>query len=188
MKWLRKQNHRDKTSYPHRGPWQGHLQLDDKGNVDRPISMYFSFGALRNSARAVSSGRCPLSPASLWHLSREPPPGFGQGWRRHPGRGDTPHCQDATGTDAHGPVRAVPCPPLLPSGQPRPRLRHGRQPGHQKCHRPDRGQSGAGQEGGMARSFGQSIIETLGAKKVHPNHAIPGGVNTALSSRPGMSS
>jgi len=31
------------------------------------------------------------------------------------------------------------------------------------------------------RSFGQSIIETLGGKKVHPNHAIPGGVNTALS-------
>jgi NAD-reducing hydrogenase large subunit len=31
------------------------------------------------------------------------------------------------------------------------------------------------------RGFGQSIIETLGGKKVHPNHAIPGGVNTALS-------
>ncbi|MBU2009422.1 MAG: Ni/Fe hydrogenase subunit alpha [Chloroflexi bacterium] len=33
------------------------------------------------------------------------------------------------------------------------------------------------------RSFGQSIIETLGGKKVHPNHAIPGGVNTALPSQ-----
>lgn len=33
------------------------------------------------------------------------------------------------------------------------------------------------------RSFGQTIIETLGGKKVHPNHAIPGGVNTALSSQ-----
>jgi NAD-reducing hydrogenase large subunit len=31
------------------------------------------------------------------------------------------------------------------------------------------------------RGFGQSIIETLGSKKVHPNFAIPGGVNTALS-------
>ena len=32
------------------------------------------------------------------------------------------------------------------------------------------------------RSFGQSIIESLGSKKVHPNFAIPGGVNTSLSS------
>lgn len=31
------------------------------------------------------------------------------------------------------------------------------------------------------RSFGQSIIETLGTKKIHPNFAIPGGVNHALS-------
>lgn len=31
------------------------------------------------------------------------------------------------------------------------------------------------------RGFGQSIIEALGNKKVHPNFAIPGGVNTALS-------
>ncbi|MBM3165915.1 MAG: Ni/Fe hydrogenase subunit alpha [Chloroflexi bacterium] len=31
------------------------------------------------------------------------------------------------------------------------------------------------------RSFGQTIIETLGTKKVHPNFAIPGGVNTALA-------
>jgi len=31
------------------------------------------------------------------------------------------------------------------------------------------------------RGFGQSIIETLGNKKIHPNFAIPGGVNTALS-------
>ncbi len=30
------------------------------------------------------------------------------------------------------------------------------------------------------RSFGQSIIETLGSKKVHPIFAVPGGVNTAL--------
>lgn len=30
------------------------------------------------------------------------------------------------------------------------------------------------------RSFGQSIIETLGTKKIHPNFAIPGGVNHAL--------
>ncbi len=33
------------------------------------------------------------------------------------------------------------------------------------------------------RSFGQAIIETLGGKKIHPNHAIPGGVNTALPSK-----
>jgi NAD-reducing hydrogenase large subunit len=32
------------------------------------------------------------------------------------------------------------------------------------------------------RGFGQSVIETLGSKKVHPNFAIPGGVNTSLSS------
>jgi NAD-reducing hydrogenase large subunit len=31
------------------------------------------------------------------------------------------------------------------------------------------------------RSFGQTIISTLGEKKVHPNHAVPGGVNKALS-------
>ena len=31
------------------------------------------------------------------------------------------------------------------------------------------------------RAYGQSIIETLGSKRVHPNFAIPGGVNTALS-------
>lgn len=31
------------------------------------------------------------------------------------------------------------------------------------------------------RGFGQAIIETLGTKKVHPNFAIPGGVNAALS-------
>ena len=30
------------------------------------------------------------------------------------------------------------------------------------------------------RSFGQRIIETLGSKRVHPNFAIPGGVNRAL--------
>ena len=31
------------------------------------------------------------------------------------------------------------------------------------------------------RGYGQSIIETLGTKKIHPNFAIPGGVNAALS-------
>jgi NAD-reducing hydrogenase large subunit len=33
----------------------------------------------------------------------------------------------------------------------------------------------------VARAYGQSIIERLGSKRVHPNFAIPGGVNTALS-------
>jgi len=33
------------------------------------------------------------------------------------------------------------------------------------------------------RGFGQAIIETLGTKKVHPNFAIPGGVNAALSAK-----
>ncbi len=31
------------------------------------------------------------------------------------------------------------------------------------------------------RAYGQSIIETLGSKRIHPIFAIPGGVNTALS-------
>ena len=31
------------------------------------------------------------------------------------------------------------------------------------------------------RSFGQTIIEMLGEKRVHPNAAIPGGMNKALS-------
>ncbi|MBE9514941.1 MAG: Ni/Fe hydrogenase subunit alpha [Chloroflexi bacterium] len=31
------------------------------------------------------------------------------------------------------------------------------------------------------RSFGQTIIQRLGGKKVHPNCAVPGGMNTALS-------
>jgi NAD-reducing hydrogenase large subunit len=31
------------------------------------------------------------------------------------------------------------------------------------------------------RSFGQGIIKKLAGKKVHPNHAIPGGVNSCLS-------
>jgi len=31
------------------------------------------------------------------------------------------------------------------------------------------------------RSFGQTIIQKLGGKKVHPNGAVPGGVNSALS-------
>jgi NAD-reducing hydrogenase large subunit len=31
------------------------------------------------------------------------------------------------------------------------------------------------------RSFGQTIIQKLGGKKVHPNGAVPGGMNTALS-------
>jgi NAD-reducing hydrogenase large subunit len=31
------------------------------------------------------------------------------------------------------------------------------------------------------RAYGQSLIETLGSKRIHPNFAIPGGVNTALS-------
>ena len=31
------------------------------------------------------------------------------------------------------------------------------------------------------RAYGQSIIEALGSKRVHPNFAVPGGVNTALS-------
>jgi len=30
------------------------------------------------------------------------------------------------------------------------------------------------------RKFGQEIIKTLGGRKVHPNFAIPGGVNKAL--------
>jgi len=33
------------------------------------------------------------------------------------------------------------------------------------------------------RSFGQSIIEILGTKKIHPVFAIPGGVNAALSAQ-----
>ncbi|MBM3133383.1 MAG: Ni/Fe hydrogenase subunit alpha, partial [Chloroflexi bacterium] len=33
------------------------------------------------------------------------------------------------------------------------------------------------------RRFGQEIIQTLGEKRVHPNAAIPGGMNTALSPR-----
>ena len=36
-------------------------------------------------------------------------------------------------------------------------------------------------KGAMLRSFGQAIIQKLGGKKVHPNGAIPGGVNKALS-------
>jgi NAD-reducing hydrogenase large subunit len=31
------------------------------------------------------------------------------------------------------------------------------------------------------RKFGQEIIATLGGRKVHPNFAVPGGVNSALS-------
>jgi len=37
-------------------------------------------------------------------------------------------------------------------------------------------------KGVKLRSFGQTIIETLGGKKVHPNCAVPGGMNTSLSS------
>ncbi len=33
----------------------------------------------------------------------------------------------------------------------------------------------------MLRSFGQTVIEKLGGKKIHPNGAVPGGVNAALS-------
>jgi len=33
------------------------------------------------------------------------------------------------------------------------------------------------------RRFGQQIIERLGGKRVHPNFAVPGGVNTPLSSQ-----
>jgi NAD-reducing hydrogenase large subunit len=33
------------------------------------------------------------------------------------------------------------------------------------------------------RRFGQQIIERLGGKRVHPNFAVPGGVNTPLSAR-----
>jgi len=36
-------------------------------------------------------------------------------------------------------------------------------------------------KGVKLRSFGQTIIQKLGGKKVHPNGAIPGGVNSALS-------
>ena len=36
-------------------------------------------------------------------------------------------------------------------------------------------------KGVKIRSFGQKIIETLGEKRVHPNAAIPGGMNKALS-------
>src|SRR5512136_3085890 len=31
------------------------------------------------------------------------------------------------------------------------------------------------------RAFGQEIIRKLGAKRIHPNHSIPGGVNAPLS-------
>ena len=36
-------------------------------------------------------------------------------------------------------------------------------------------------KGVFLRSFGQKIIEYLGEKRVHPNAAIPGGMNKALS-------
>jgi len=36
-------------------------------------------------------------------------------------------------------------------------------------------------KGVKLRSFGQTIIQKLGGKKVHPNSAIPGGVNSTLS-------
>ncbi len=36
-------------------------------------------------------------------------------------------------------------------------------------------------KGVKLRSFGQTIIQTLGGKKVHPIGAVPGGMNTALS-------
>ncbi len=36
-------------------------------------------------------------------------------------------------------------------------------------------------KGVKLRSFGQTIIQSLGGKKVHPNAAVPGGMNTALS-------
>jgi len=36
-------------------------------------------------------------------------------------------------------------------------------------------------KGVKLRSFGQTIIQRLGGKKVHPNCAVPGGMNTALS-------
>ena len=35
-------------------------------------------------------------------------------------------------------------------------------------------------KGVMLRSFGQTIIQSLGGKKVHPNAAVPGGMNTPL--------
>src|SRR4030042_923850 len=36
-------------------------------------------------------------------------------------------------------------------------------------------------KGVLLRSFGQTIIQSLGGKKVHPNGAVPGGMNTPLS-------
>ena len=36
-------------------------------------------------------------------------------------------------------------------------------------------------KGVKLRSFGQTIIQKLGDKKVHPNCAVPGGMNKALS-------
>ncbi len=36
-------------------------------------------------------------------------------------------------------------------------------------------------KGVRLRSFGQTIIQKLGGKKIHPNGAVPGGMNTALS-------
>jgi NAD-reducing hydrogenase large subunit len=38
-------------------------------------------------------------------------------------------------------------------------------------------------KGVFLRSFGQKIIEYLGEKRVHPNAAIPGGMNKALTPR-----
>jgi len=36
-------------------------------------------------------------------------------------------------------------------------------------------------KGVVLRSFGQTIIQSLGGKKIHPNGAVPGGMNTPLS-------
>ncbi|MCJ7514782.1 MAG: Ni/Fe hydrogenase subunit alpha, partial [Dehalococcoidia bacterium] len=36
-------------------------------------------------------------------------------------------------------------------------------------------------KGVLLRSFGQTIIQSLGGKKVHPNGAVPGGMNTPLT-------
>jgi len=38
-------------------------------------------------------------------------------------------------------------------------------------------------KGVKLRSFGQSVIQKLGGKRVHPNGAVPGGVNTSLTTQ-----
>ncbi len=84
--------------------------------------------------------------------------------------------------DAHGPDHPVALDALLRTGRARPAAGLRRRPGHpqRRRHRTRRTRSWRSRRSGCASS-GRRSSRALGDRRIHPNFAVPGGVNKALA-------